>query len=231
MNKNIKLLFKRFFWVLLLTNFSSSALASIDKKNPYTMIQTAADIAFKRFAREQVNIQKDPNVIKTIVREELIPYVDYKYAAFKVIGSGNLRKTTREQRDKFVIIFRDYLVTQYAQVFTRYNNQEVIFAPATDFSKKKILAVKTTIVDPKLGKIDIAFKVKKSKKTKEWKAFDLVAEGVSLLDSKQAELSGLIRQKGLDYVGELLKEKSLRDIKIKADEKSKTKVEQVKISK
>lgn len=231
MNKTIILLLQRFFWVLMLANFSFSASASIDKKNPYTMIQTAAKLAFERFAEEQPNIKKDPNILKTIVREELIPYVDYKYAAFKVIGSGNLRKTTRDQRNKFVIIFRDYLVTQYAQVFTRYNNQQVIFEPAADFSKKKILAVKTIIIDPKLGKIDISFKVKKSKKTKEWKAFDLVAEGVSLLDSKQAELSSLIRQKGLDYVGELLKKKSLRDIKLKTDKKSKTKVEQVKISK
>jgi len=219
MYKTIILLIPRFLILLMLANISFSASANIDKKNPYLMIQTAADLAFKRFAREQVNIQKDPNVLKTIVREELIPYVDYKYAAFKVIGSGNLRHSTREQRDKFVIIFRDYLVTQYAQVFTRYNNQKVIFEPAADFSGKNILAVKTTIIDPKLGKIDIAFKVKKSKKTGEWKAFDLIAEGVSLLDSKQAELSSLIRQKGLDYAGELLKEKSEQDIKIQKDEK------------
>ena len=40
----------------------------------------------------------------------------------------------------------------------------------------------------------------------------MVAEGVSLLDSKQAELGSLIRQKGLPYVSELLKEKSQRNI-------------------
>ena len=230
MNKTISFMLQRLFFVLILANISFGSYASIDKKNPYIMIQTAANIAFKRFAQDQVNIQKDPNILKKIVREELIPYVDYKYAAFKVIGSGNLRKTTREQRDKFVIIFRNYLITQYAQVFTRYNNQQVIFEPAKDFSNKKILAVKTTIIDPKLGKIDIEFKVKKNKKTGDWKAFDLIAEGVSLLDSKQAELSSLIRQKGLDYVGELLQEKSLRDIKLKLNKKLEMKVKQVKTS-
>jgi phospholipid transport system substrate-binding protein len=40
----------------------------------------------------------------------------------------------------------------------------------------------------------------------------MVAEGVSLLDSKQAELGSIIRQKGLPYVTELLKRKSTRDI-------------------
>ncbi|MBL4908676.1 MAG: ABC transporter substrate-binding protein [Alteromonadaceae bacterium] len=217
---------KKMFISLLLVSLSlfslnSVASANIDKSDPYKMIQKAANNAFKRFASEQSAIQKDPNILKTIVREELLPYVDYKYAAYKVIGSGNLRKTTRAQRDHFVIIFRDYLVTQYAQVFTRYKKQKVVFAPAKDFSHRKILAVKTTILDPVLGKIDIDFKVKRNKRTKEWKAFDLVAEGISLLDSKQAELDSIIRQKGIDYAAKLLKEKSHRNIVLKSSKKSK----------
>ncbi len=207
-------------WFSTLALFSlTTAAADIDKSDPYKMVQKAADNAFKRFAREQETIQKNPNILKQIVREELLPYVDYKYAAYKVIGSGNLRKTTRAQRDNFVIIFRDYLVTQYAQVFTRYKKQKVVFGAAKDFTHRKILAVNTTILDPTLGAIDINFKVKRNKKTKEWKAFDLVAEGVSLLDSKQAELSSIIRQKGIDYVANLLKEKSTRDIILKSDKK------------
>ena len=43
----------------------------------------------------------------------------------------------------------------------------------------------------------------------------MVAEGISLLDSKQAELGSMIRQKGLPYVTELLKSKSTRDIVFK----------------
>jgi phospholipid transport system substrate-binding protein len=58
--------------------------------------------------------------------------------------------------------------------------------------------------------------VRKHKKTGDWKAYDMVAEGVSLLDSKQAELSSLIRQKGLAYVTEILKEKSAKSIVFKS---------------
>jgi phospholipid transport system substrate-binding protein len=73
--------------------------------------------------------------------------------------------------------------------------------------------------------IDVAFKVRLNKKTKQWQAFDMVAEGISLLDSKQAELGSIIRQKGLPYVTELLKRKSTRDIVFKnrsAKDKNKT---------
>jgi phospholipid transport system substrate-binding protein len=184
---------------------------AVDKKNPYAMIKTVADITFTRFANEQSEIRKNPELLKKIVREELVPYINYKYAAFKVIGR-NFKNTNKADRAEFVTVFKDYLVTSYAQVFTLYNNQEVRFAPAKDFSKEKVVSVKTTVVEPGRDPIDISFRVRKSKKTNEWKAYDMVAEGVSLLDSKQAELSGLIRQKGLPYVTEMLKEKSQKPI-------------------
>ena len=90
------------------------------------------------------------------------------------------------------------------------------FEPAKKINTKtKILAVNTRVIESGRDDINISFKVRKDKKTKEWKAFDMVAEGVSLLDSKQAELGSLIRQKGLPYVTKLLKEKSKRSIVFK----------------
>ncbi len=198
-------------FILLAATFSSNA-SQIAKDNPYLMIREVAEITFNRFAREQEQIQKDPNILKTIVREELLPYIDYKYAAFKVIGSSNFKHTKKAERAEFVKIFRNYLVTQYAQVFTRYKRQEVLFEEPKDYSNKKILAVNTTIIEPGRDPINIAFKVRKNRKTNQWKAFDMVVEGISLLDSKQAELSSIIRQKGLAYVGKILKEKAERDI-------------------
>lgn len=186
----------------------------VDQSNPYLMVKGAAEQTFKRFAREQQAIRENPNLLKNIVREELMPYVNYKYSAFKVIGK-HLRKTTDAERRAFVPIFREYLVSSYAQVFTLYDNQAVEFSPERSFAGKKIVAVNTRIIMVGRDNIDVAFKVRLNKKTKQWQAFDMVAEGISLLDSKQAELGSIIRQKGLPYVTELLKSKSTRDIVFK----------------
>ena len=178
------------------------------------MIKKVAGKTFKRFADEEQAIKANPNLLKDIVREELMPYINYKYSAFKVIGK-HLKKTTDAERRAFVPVFREYLVTSYAQVFTLYDNQEVEFAPAKSFKDKKIVAVNTIVLMSGRDDIDVSFKVRKNRKTNEWKAFDMVAEGVSLLDSKQAELSSIIRQKGLPYVTEMLTKKSNRAIVFK----------------
>ncbi|MEY8214233.1 MAG: ABC transporter substrate-binding protein [Colwellia sp.] len=187
----------------------------VDQSNPYKMVQGAAELTFKRFAREQQAIRDNPNLLKDIVREELMPYINYKYSAFKVIGK-HLRKTTDAERRAFIPVFREYLVSSYAQVFTLYDNQTVEFSPEKSFAGKKIVAVNTRIIMSGRDNIDVAFKVRLNKKTKQWQAFDMVAEGISLLDSKQAELGSIIRQKGLPYVTELLKSKSTRNIVFKS---------------
>ena len=187
----------------------------VDQSNPYKMVQGAAEQTFKRFAAEQQAIRENPNLLKDIVREELMPYINHRYSAFKVIGK-HLKKTTDAERRAFVPVFREYLVSSYAQVFTLYDNQAVEFTPEKSYEGKRIVAVNTRIIMPGRANINVAFKVRLNKKTKEWQAFDMVAEGISLLDSKQAELGSIIRQKGLPYVTELLKRKSTRDIVFKS---------------
>ena len=204
--------------LFLVLTFSLSAYAfndeKIDQSNPYKMVNEVANVTFKRFAKEQPNIRANPNILKDIVREELIPYTDYRYAAFKVVGS-NLKYTTEKEREEFVPAFRDYFITSYAQVFTLYNNQKVEFEPAKTYGDEKILAVGTVIIEDGRPPINIVFKVRKDSRSGEWRAFDMVAEGVSLLDSKQAELASIIRQQGLAHVTAMLKEKSQRDIVFK----------------
>lgn len=186
----------------------------VDQSDPYSMINEVANITFKRFANEQAEIKQNPNLLKLIVKEELIPYINYRYAALKVLGK-NLRKQKREDVEAFIPIFRDYLVTSYAQVFTLYEQQKVEFQPAKSINGKKTVAVNVAVIQPGGSPIKISFQVRKDKKTERWQAFNMIAEGVSLLDTKRAELNSLINQRGLPYVTELLKEKSQNDIYFK----------------
>ncbi len=48
--------------------------------------------------------------------------------------------------------------------------------------------------------IDLVFKMRQNKKTGQWKAFDMVVEGISLLSSKQAELGKRISKQGVEQV-------------------------------
>ncbi|WP_082897047.1 ABC transporter substrate-binding protein [Thalassotalea crassostreae] len=199
---------------------SASAATEVDKSDPYKMIEEVSVITFKRFADEEAEIKKNPEILKDIVREELMPYIFYQYAAAKVLGvhlKGTKQKpTSREDVQAFMLAFREYLITSYAQVFTLYEQQEVIFEPPRKIdAKQKIVVVGVNIIDDDRPPISIQFKVRKNAKIKGWQAYDLVAEGISLLDAKQKELRSILAEKGVANVTEMLKEKSQRKIVFK----------------
>ncbi|MBV2130171.1 MlaC/ttg2D family ABC transporter substrate-binding protein [Arsukibacterium indicum] len=183
--------------------------------DPFKMMEVVADKTFQRIARDQELIAKDKEHLRVIVNEELVPYVDSRYAALTVIGrSVNLRELPKEEFENFVTAFEDYMVASYAGALTYYRDQKVIIQPARPPENQSIMTIKTRVIDPGKPDITIDFKLRRNRGSEHWLVYDMVAEGISLLDSKRAELSNLIRQQGVARVTELLLEKSKEPIKV-----------------
>ncbi len=168
-------------------------------ESPYVVLEKVGNNLFSRIAANQQEIKKFPQLMRTIVDEELMPAIDYRYAAYRILGK-NLKKVSKEQREHFVIAIRSYLSRTYATALLKYKNQQVIFEKDKPVFDKRIVAVKTQIVETNKPTIDLTFKLRKNKKTGQWKVFDMIVEGISLLSSKQAELSKRIAKQGIDQV-------------------------------
>ena len=185
------------FFTTTLTSFSSNAYNTED--SPYTVIADAGERLFARISKDQKSLEKFPELMRDIVEEELMPSIDYKYAAFKVLGK-NLTKMTKEQREKFIVSMRSYLVRTYAIALKQYKNQRVTFEPIKPTNGARIIGVETIISDINAPEINITFQMRKNKKTQKWKAYDMIIEGISLLSTKQAEISKRIKKNGVDQV-------------------------------
>lgn len=194
--------------------FSLVARADSYPADPYTLIQIAADKTFARLRSDQPKIKASPDHLRVIIREELLPYVDNRFAAYKVLGN-QIKQTTPAQRDAFVGAFTEYMISSYADALAHYDKQSVQVEPARPFDGKSIMNVNLSVKES--GKPDIAleFKLRKNNKTGQWKAFDMVAEGISLLSAKQSELGGLIRQNGIDAVIKQLEAHNARPLVLK----------------
>jgi len=186
------------FTFLLLFSISGQAADSINL-SPYTVLEKAGNQLFTRISNNQQEIKKFPNLMNVIVQEELMPTIDYKYAAYKILGK-HLKKTTKEQRAKFALSMRSYLARTYATALKQYKNQQVIFEQEKSTKGKRIVAIRAQIIDLNKQTIDMIFKMRMNKKTGEWKAYDMVVEGISLLSSKKAEFSKRIAKQGVEQV-------------------------------
>ncbi len=77
-------MFKRLLMVALLVVAPLASAA--DQTNPYSMMQDAAQKTFSRLKNEQPKIKQDPNYLRAIVHQELMPFVQVKYAGALVLG-------------------------------------------------------------------------------------------------------------------------------------------------
>jgi len=192
---------------------SATWAADIDTSNPYKMVDQVATKTFSRIKREKSNIENNPEILRDIVSQELMPYVDSNYAAMKVLGKY-YRNYPKEKVYEYINDFKPYIVSTYANALTYYNDQTVEFEPEKDFADEKQVSVKAIVKDPGKPDIKLAFIVRKDRKSGAWQAYDMVVEGISLVSSKQSEFESILRQQGLQTVIDLMKDKTSQKIDI-----------------
>ncbi|MDA3978694.1 phospholipid-binding protein MlaC [Gallibacterium sp. AGMB14963] len=184
--------------IVLTLGLILTSVFAMAEQNPYQLMQQASDKLFADITANQSQIKKNPNYLRTIVRQDLMPYVHVKYAGSLVLGNY-FKTATAEQRNAFFTAFGNFIEQSYAQVLTFYNGQKVIIEPEKSVEGKNIVNIRV-VVEQNNGAapIKLDFKWRKNTKTNEWQAYDMAAEGVSMVETKKNEWSGVLRQKGIE---------------------------------
>ncbi|MFP1823254.1 phospholipid-binding protein MlaC [Lonsdalea quercina] len=188
---------KRLLMAAALLVMAPAALAA-DQTNPYSLMADAAQKTFDRLKNEQPGIRQNPNYLRNIVREELLPYVQVKYAGALVLGQY-YKGTTPAQREAYFKAFSAYLEQAYGQALALYHGQTYQIAPQQPLGDANIVSIRVTIVDNG-GRppVRLDFQWRKNSQTGHWQAYDMIAEGVSMITTKQNEWASILRQQGVD---------------------------------
>ncbi|MBE5252738.1 MAG: phospholipid-binding protein MlaC [Enterobacterales bacterium endosymbiont of Blomia tropicalis] len=204
-------MFKRLLMIAMLVVAPLAANAA-DQSNPYKLMNEAAQKTFTRLKTEQPKIKQDPNYLREIVRQELLPYVQIKYAGALVLGRY-YRDSTPAQREAYFSAFSDYLAQAYGQALALYHGQTYQIQPEQPIGDANILAIRVTIIDPN-GRppVRLDFQWRKNSQTGNWQAYDMIAEGVSMITTKQNEWSDLLRTKGIEGLTAQLKRSAAQPI-------------------
>ena len=164
---------------------------------PYDLTKQVSDKLFSDIKSSQSKIKQNPNYLKTIVRQDLMPYVHVKYAGSKILGQ-NYKTVTQEERDRYFAVLDKYIEQVYAQVLTMYSDQSI------QIGKMKEESASLAIVNVKVAQpnnqppLNVDFYWYKNSKTGQWQVYDMTAGGASMVNTKQQEWSPIIRKQGLD---------------------------------
>ncbi len=190
-------------FILCLLTFTAQAAAP---SNPYQLVKYVADKTLTRIDADAAKIKAHPDHLKQLVAEEMMPYIDHKLAAKFILDKTEADDASK---DMFNAAFERYLITTYATLFSQYEGQKLTVEHQQSVEGKKVVGVATKLQRPNQPPATIEFKLRYNKQQSQWAVFDMVVEGVSLLNSKKAELKPLLRQPdGLANVIKQLNEKA-----------------------
>ena len=164
---------------------------------PYDLTQKVSAKLFSDIKANQSKIKQDPNYLRTIVRQDLMPYVHVKYAGSKILGQ-NYKTVTQEERDRYFAVLDKYIEQVYAQVLTMYSDQSIQIGKMKEESAS-LATVNVKVAQPNnQPPLNVDFYWYKNSKTDQWQVYDMTAGGASMVNTKQQEWSPIIRKQGLD---------------------------------
>lgn len=207
-------MWKRFVMLAMLIVAPWVQAQAADATNPYTLMNQVADELFANLKSAQPQIKQNPNLLKDIVRKDLMPHVHVRYAGSLVLGRY-FKEASEAQRTSYFAAFERYLVQSYAQVLTLYSNQKVQIEPAKPLGDSNIISIRVDVLEPGKPATRLDFKWRKNTKTGEWQAYDMIAEGVSMITTKQGEWAGILRTGGIEALTKQLDQAAATPITLK----------------
>ena len=192
--------------LMLLTATIVSSTAALAGQGPIEVLQGMSDHVLEI-------IKKDPTVLddkarlRSIANEVVVPNVDFQALSQSVLGI-NWRKATSQQREIFEREFRELLINTYLSSISRadYNGQSIRYLPMRYPPNGDRAEVEAEIQQPNGPLIHAQFRM--NRRGEDWKVYDVIAEGVSLVITQRSSFSTIIRDKGLDGLIAMLEDRN-----------------------
>ncbi|HEY9133810.1 MAG TPA: ABC transporter substrate-binding protein [Dyella sp.] len=170
--------------------------AAAAQQTPSQVVQGIADQLGKAIEGHQKELSKDKEKLIAIIDDTFLPHFDVDYAAILVLGS-HAREASPEQRSRFAKAFYESITHRYAEGLLNYTQGRVKVLPFAGDLDPKRSVVRTQVVmdDGKTVSVDYAFR-----RTADgnWKAYDVIIEGISYITNYRNQVDAEIKKGGLD---------------------------------
>jgi phospholipid transport system substrate-binding protein len=192
---------------------SSSAA---ETQNPSDVVQQAAQGMLRELDANRAEYRKDPSRIGQLVDKYLLPHFDTEFAARLVLGP-HWRTATPEQRKRFVDAFYHSLLTNYGSALADFTSDKLKIFPTNVPPNADRATVRTEVKRDNGDRVSVNYYMRKTPEG--WKAWDVVIDGISYVNSYRQDFGAQIDQQGLDAVINRL-EKGEKPSEIKKTTKS-----------
>lgn len=189
-----------------------SAHAAVTKGvEPDALIAQLFDELNARLQAEKEKVAEDRKLLVSIGEEVLGPYVSFDKMAKQILGK-NWRKITDDQQQRYTAAFKNRVSFAMASQYDPEQKYNLEVLGAKFNSKKNRALVKSSVTNESSGKkYLIDYKLYYSQKNDNWQVYDVIVEGVSMLQSFKTASNEQMSRKGIEFLIAQLETESKQD--------------------
>ncbi len=178
---------KKYALYLFLSIVSVSVIAT-DFSSPTGRIKDSVNKVLSVLKDKSLDREKRWDKIGIVINDSF----DFRSMSQSVLAT-NWKKASPEERQQFVVFFSQYLEDTYRTKIEAYTNQKVEYVGETIRGKK---AVVETLIITDNTEIPINYKLKNNDGT--WFAYDVVIEGISLVNNYRSTFAAIVKNDGMN---------------------------------
>jgi phospholipid transport system substrate-binding protein len=166
----------------------------IVKSHVNKILEVLRDPALRGEAGKRIKKEK----IRAITEEMF----DFAELSRRSLGQ-NWEKFSADQQKEFIRLFRSLLEETYSEKITVYTDEKIVYKKETNLSEKTV-EVQTAVLT-KTSEVPIFYRL--MEKNQDWKVYDVVIEGVSLVNNYRTQFREILASKTPEGLIELLRNK------------------------
>ena len=177
---------------------ATAAAPAAVQQTPVQIVQGIADQLATAIEGHRDELKRDKEKLIAIIDDVFLPHFDIDYASILVLGR-HAREATPAQRDRFAKAFYNSITHRYAEGLLNYTRGKVKVLPFNGDLNDKRTVVRTQVVldDGKLVSIDYAFR---KSRNGDWKAYDVIIDGISYVTNYRNQVDAEIRKVGIEQL-------------------------------
>ncbi|MEC9206071.1 MAG: ABC transporter substrate-binding protein [Pseudomonadota bacterium] len=190
--------------VIFFIAFSVTAQAA---ESPNAFLKRTVDEVTIFIEKNRAMLENDEAYLKEKVNELIMPKFDINLMSKIVLGKRNWQAATNKKKEEFQDTFKDLLIKTYMRSLLEYDGDKIEFLPYISGKRPNVAKVKSVYAMSGGDSMPVDYRLKLDSKN-EWKVFDIIFDGVSLLRNYRADFQEHIKKEGLDSLIAALREKS-----------------------
>jgi phospholipid transport system substrate-binding protein len=180
--------------------------AAFAASSPMNLMEQVTQQTLGALKENQASLRTNPKVVYGIIYRILLPHVDMQEMSRAVLGKQVWMRASLSEKQKFVGQFKLLLVRTYSSALAAYKNETVKFMPLRGHDNSGRVQVDSMILQQGGPSIPVSYRL--VLKGGQWKLYDLIVDGVSLVESYRAQFADAISQNGLSSVINQLAQKN-----------------------